>query len=130
MNIRVFYTTSSGLSTVEDINPHIRLIEMKDGLHTIAKESIYRDIEDEKNSMVFIWQDVTPAEGGCVTEDALKGIEVAKMHRQSTEISRFWKRRYTRGIWWFLRAAYFSIVLIWISLIIYIIYEVGVLLNA
>ena len=103
---------------------------MKDGLHTITKSSVYRDIEDEKNAMVFVWQDVTPAEGGELTEDALKGVEVAKQHRQSTEISRYWKRRYTRGLWWFLRAAYFSIVIIWIFLIVYIIYEVGALLNA
>jgi len=128
--MRVLYTTSSGTTTVEDVKPHVRLIEMKDGLHTITKASVYRDIEDERNSMVFIWQDVTPSQGGEVTEEALMGIEVAKQHRQSAEISRFWKRRYARGMWWFLRAVYFSIVLIWLTLGIYVAYEVGVLLNA
>lgn len=128
--MRVFYTTSSGLATVEEVKPHVRVIEMKDGLHTITKDSVYRDIENERNAMVFIWQDVTPSQGGSLTEDALLSIEVAKMNRQSTKISRYWKRKYARGMWWFLRAVYFSIFLIWVSLGIYVICSVAVLLNA
>jgi len=122
--MKVFYTTSSGESKVEEIRPHVRLIEMPDGLHSISKSSVFRDIEDKRNSMVFIWQDVSPAEGGSVTNDSLLRIEVAKSNRQSVEIARLWKRRLRRVCFGIANGIWFSIFLLWIALVVYVLYAV------
>lgn len=122
--LRAIYTTSSGESTVENIKPHTRLIEMLDGLHTITKTAIYRDIDDERTSYIFFWQGVTPAEGANVTEDMLKTIEVCKQHHQPIALSRYWRRKYSRGMWWALRGIYFSTVLVWIGCSLYVLFEV------
>lgn len=123
--MRIVYTTSSGMTSVEDVKAHIRLIECRDGLHCIDKGSIYRDIDDKKNAMVFIWQDVTPSDGSVLTEDALKSVEVAKQHHQSTEISKQWWRSLGNGMMWLGRCLYFSIFLSLIFFAFYVTALIG-----
>lgn len=122
--MKVFYTTASGESRCEEIKSHVRLIEEPDGLHSISKSSIFRDIEDKRNSMVFIWQDVSPAEGGSVTNDSLLRIEVAKSNRQSIEIARLWKRKLRRVCFGIANGIWFSMFLLLVALVVYVSYAV------
>jgi hypothetical protein len=98
MKVKVIFIGQDRRAYAEDIPSNARMVELRDGYHPV--DGVRADARRRGPPLMVIWHGTALPEGVAyskATRDArLLEVDVAKMNRQRSKVSRAWWRRFSR----------------------------------
>lgn len=96
----VYYLTPTGHAYKESIPTKFRMVEFRDGYHTLSNDCIWRSGDRDDEAVVFVWQGRTSPEGGTSerVRFAMKETNRLRDHHSPVLVSRMWWRYGITGL--------------------------------
>lgn len=110
--------SNSGHSFVHYIPDKFRMVEFRDGYHTLSNSSIWRGGSVDKDAICIVWQGRSSPEGQGAAEVrfAMKESNRLKDNRQPIGVSKLWIRYAKAGI----KASIVTVAFIFVTYIIFL----------